>query len=107
MMYSFDENKKVLDDERYELVTLEAEVDKNQREPENCHGLEPFEMAEFRIVKNARLEELNIRKQELVDGGSSKRSLACGTFEGYGLHKHFLNGFQKKTAVIIICKLLP
>ena len=47
---NYDKNKKVLDEERYELKTLEEEImQKHNTEPQNFHGLEPYEMAEFRI----------------------------------------------------------
>ena len=49
---NYDSKKKVLDEERYELVSLEDEIMmKNNREPENFNGLEPYELAEFRIGK--------------------------------------------------------
>ena len=49
---NYDKNKKVLDEERYELKTLESEMKmRNSVEPEKFHGLEPYELAEFRIGK--------------------------------------------------------
>lgn len=44
-----DPNKRILESERYELKTLESEVKKYSSQPANFHGLEPFELAEFRI----------------------------------------------------------
>jgi len=48
---SCDQNKQVLDEERYELKTLEEEVFKTSTKPDNFTGLEPYEMAEFRVGK--------------------------------------------------------
>jgi hypothetical protein len=45
-----DANKKVLDEERYTLTYLEDEI-LPSKQPTKLFGLEPFEMAEFRVGK--------------------------------------------------------
>lgn len=62
-----DRNKQILAGDRYELVTLESEIDKHQIKPANFHGLEPYELAEFRIVASATLEALDIKKKQIDD----------------------------------------
>jgi len=66
-----DPNKKILFDERYDLKTIEDEYVSHTTKPENFRGLGPFELAEFRIVRSATLEALNIKKDEINSGGEN------------------------------------
>lgn len=60
-----DASKEILKDERYELQTLEEEYQIQSKEPDKFHGLEPFELAEFRIVHSVTYEALDIKMKEM------------------------------------------
>eukprot|EP00344_Euplotes_crassus_P012347 CAMPEP_0197017414 /NCGR_PEP_ID=MMETSP1380-20130617/79524_1 /TAXON_ID=5936 /ORGANISM="Euplotes crassus, Strain CT5" /LENGTH=812 /DNA_ID=CAMNT_0042444507 /DNA_START=175 /DNA_END=2613 /DNA_ORIENTATION=+ len=94
---NYDKSKQVLDEERYSLASLEDELRKSNHEPRGFHGLEPYELAEFRIVRSATLEALDIKKKETSNdtGGSGGRNLNCSTFEYLSRHHKVVNYFHK------------
>lgn len=60
-----DANNRILKKERYDLQNLEDEYVISSKANNDFHGLEPFELAEFRVVHSSILEALDIKKQEL------------------------------------------
>lgn len=67
-MNKCDPNKVLLKDDRYELKTLESEINKVPRKASDFHGLEPYELAEFRVVRSSILEALDIKKKQIQQG---------------------------------------
>ena len=63
-------NKSIFVTERYALKNLESELNIGSTEPSNFHGLEPYELAEFRVVRNTIIEKLDIKQKQLAKGMS-------------------------------------
>ena len=73
--FKCDPNKEIFKTERYSLTSLEHELNVTNLEPSNFHGLEPYELAEFRVVRSVTLEKLDIKQKKLAQGSLSSTNL--------------------------------
>lgn len=67
-MNNCNPDKILLKNDRYELKTLESEIHKVPQKNNSFHGLEPYELAEFRVVSSSILEALDIKKKQIAQG---------------------------------------
>ncbi|CAI2377845.1 unnamed protein product [Moneuplotes crassus] len=61
--FKCNDSKTILKEHRYDIETCEYIIQNSK--PSDFHGLEPYELAEFRLVKSSTLEALNMKQQGL------------------------------------------